>query len=156
VETYDEAVAQENDHLKLEVKRLDQMVSELVKYAKVRPSQGNRRDMMNKLEKGSTITKHVSQQSNKTQLLKKQQKVIEDEKLEYARSAYLNARRPHIKNDIGYKVGDKHNSRVNNNGKEFIQFTKANSHQVKQDNKATNHASHASNIDANASYMPYV
>jgi hypothetical protein len=31
VETCDEAIAQENDHLKLEVKRLEQMVSELVK-----------------------------------------------------------------------------------------------------------------------------
>jgi hypothetical protein len=30
VETCDEAIAQENDHLKLEVKRLGQMVSELV------------------------------------------------------------------------------------------------------------------------------
>jgi hypothetical protein len=26
---------------------------------------------------------------------------------------------------------------------------------VKQDNKATNHASHASNVDANVSYMSY-
>jgi hypothetical protein len=43
---------------------------------------------------------------------------------------------------------------VNNNGKEFIKFTKGNSHQVKEDNKATSHASHASNVDANASYMP--
>jgi hypothetical protein len=67
----------------------------------------------------------------------------------------LNAIRPHIKNGIGYKVGDKHNLRVNNNGKEFIKFTKANSHHVKQDNKASNHASYASNVDANASYMPY-
>jgi hypothetical protein len=64
----------------------------------------------------------------------------------------LNARRPHIKNGIGYKMGDKHNSRVNNNGQEFIKFTKDNSHQVKQDHKATNHAS---NVDANSSYMPY-
>jgi hypothetical protein len=55
---------------------------------------------------------------------------------------------------IGYKVGDKHNSRVNNNGKEFIKFTKGNSHQVKEDNKANNHAYRASNIDANALYMP--
>ncbi len=47
---------------------------------------------------------------------KKQQKTIKEEKLEYARSAYLNARRPYIKNDIEYKMGDKHNSRVNNNG----------------------------------------
>jgi hypothetical protein len=44
---------------------------------------------------------------------------------------------------------------VNNNGKEFIKFTKGNSHQVKKDNKATNHASYASNIDANVSYMLY-
>jgi hypothetical protein len=65
------------------------------------------------------------------------------------RSAYLNARRSHIKNDIGYKMEDKHNTRMNNNGEEFI---KGNSHQVKQDNKATNHIS---NIDANAFYMSY-
>jgi hypothetical protein len=64
----------------------------------------------------------------------------------------LNTRRPHIKNDIGYKMGDKHNIRVNNNGQEFIKFTKGNSHQVKQDNKVTNHIS---NIHANTSYMSY-
>jgi hypothetical protein len=57
--------------------------------------------MVNKLEKGSNITKQASQQSNKVQPLKKQEKTIEEEKLEYARSAYLNARRPHIKNGIG-------------------------------------------------------
>jgi hypothetical protein len=61
----------------------------------------------------------------------------------------LNARRPHIKNDIGYKMGDMHNSRVNANGQEFI---KNNSHQVKQDNKTTNHIS---NVNANASYIAY-
>jgi hypothetical protein len=155
VETCDEAIVQENDHLKLEIKKLEQMVSELVKQAKVRPSQDNRKNMVNKLEKGSTITKQTFQQSNKAQPLKKQQEIIEDEKLEYARSAYLNARKPHIKNDIGYKMGDKHNSRVNNNVQEFIKFTKGNSHQVKQDNKATNYVSHDFNVDANASYMPY-
>jgi hypothetical protein len=52
-------------------------------------------------------------------------------------------------------VGDKHNSRVNNNGKDFIKFTKGNSHQVKKDNKATKNVSHASNVDANASYILY-
>jgi hypothetical protein len=128
------------------------MVSEFVKQGKVRPSQYNRRNMVNKLEKGSNFTKRDSQQSEKAQPLKKQQKAIKDEKIEYARSAYLNAIRPQIKNDIGYKMGDKHNSRVNNNGQEFIKFTKDNSHQVKQNHKATNHIS---NIDANASYMPY-
>jgi hypothetical protein len=64
----------------------------------------------------------------------------------------LNVRMPHIKNGRGYKMGDKHNSRVNNNGQEFIKFTKRNSHQVMQDNKATNHVS---NVDANALYKPY-
>jgi hypothetical protein len=39
-----------------------------------------------------------------------------DEKIEYARSVYLNARRPHIKSGIGYKIGNKHNSRVNTKG----------------------------------------
>jgi hypothetical protein len=151
VKTCDEAIAQENNHLKIEVKRLEQMVSELVKQAKVRHSQDSHRNMVNKLEKGSNVTKQASQQSNKAQPLKKQQKTIEEEKLEYARSAYLNARRSHIKNDIGYKMGDDHNTRVNNNGQEFINFTKVNSHQVKEDNKATNHIS---NVDANASDMP--
>jgi hypothetical protein len=67
----------------------------------------------------------------------------------------LYARRPYIKNSIGYKMGDKHNSRVNNNDQKFIEFTKGNSHQVKKDNKATNNVSHVSNVDANAFYMPY-
>jgi hypothetical protein len=40
--------------------------------------------MVNKLEKGSNVTKRASQQSNKAQPLKKQQKTIEEEKLEYA------------------------------------------------------------------------
>jgi hypothetical protein len=64
----------------------------------------------------------------------------------------MNVRRPHIKNGLGYKMGDKHNSRVNNNAQEFIKFTKGNSHQVKQNNKVTNHVS---SFDANDSYMPY-
>jgi hypothetical protein len=42
------------------------------------------------------------------------------------RVSSLNARRPHIKSRIGYKNGDKHNSRVNTKGEEFIKFTKAN------------------------------
>jgi hypothetical protein len=58
--TCDEAIAQENDHLKIEVKRLEQMVSELVKQTKVRPSQDNHRNMVNNLEKGSTATNQAS------------------------------------------------------------------------------------------------
>jgi hypothetical protein len=49
----------------------------------------------------------------------------------------MNARRPHIKNGLGYKMGNKHNSRVNNNGQEFIKFTKGNSHQVKTTKQLT-------------------
>jgi hypothetical protein len=41
------------------------MVSELVEQAKVQPSQDNRINMVNKREKGSNVTKQVSQQSNK-------------------------------------------------------------------------------------------
>jgi predicted transcriptional regulator len=61
VKTCDEEVAQENDQLKLEVKMFEQMVSELVKKAKVRHTQDNRRNMVNKLEKGSNFTKRASQ-----------------------------------------------------------------------------------------------
>jgi hypothetical protein len=56
-EICDKEIAQENDQLKLEVKMLEQMVSEFVKQAKVRHPQDNHRNMANKLEKGSNITK---------------------------------------------------------------------------------------------------
>jgi hypothetical protein len=49
-------------------------------------------------------------------------------------------------------MGDKYNSRVNDNGQESIKFIKGNCHPVKQDNKETNHVS---NFDANDYYMPY-
>jgi hypothetical protein len=75
--------------------------------------------MVKKLEKEKTTSKIVSQPPKK-QVQKKR-----DEKVEYARSVFLNIR-SHIKSGIGYKNGDKHNSRVNINGKEFIKFTKAN------------------------------
>jgi hypothetical protein len=72
VETYDEKITQENDLLKLEVKRLEKMTSELVKQAKVRHPQDNHRNMVNKLEKGSNFTKQTSQQSWKAQPPNKQ------------------------------------------------------------------------------------
>jgi hypothetical protein len=95
---------------------LEQKVKILEKQAKVRHTQDNRRNMVNKLKNGSNFTKLASQQSNKAQHLKRQQKDIEDEKIKYARSVYLNERMPHIKNDIGYKMCDKHNSRMNTKG----------------------------------------
>jgi hypothetical protein len=48
------------------------MISELVKQAKVRPTQDNCRNMANMLENGSNFTKQASQQSRKAQPLKKQ------------------------------------------------------------------------------------
>jgi protein involved in temperature-dependent protein secretion len=71
VKTCDEAIAQENDQVKLEVKRLEQMVSELVKQVKVRPTQNNHRNIVKKLENCSNVTKRASKQSNKAQHHKK-------------------------------------------------------------------------------------
>jgi hypothetical protein len=120
VKTCDDPIAKENDHLKIEVKKLEFEVNKLKKQAKVQPSQDNRSNVVKKLEKGKTTPKIGSQPS------KKQVQNEKDEKVEYARSVFLNARRPHIKNGIGYRNGDKHKSRVNTKGQEFIKFTKAN------------------------------
>jgi hypothetical protein len=62
VESCDEAIAKENDDLKLEVKRLEQKVSMFERQAKVQLSQDNHRNMMNKLEKGRTVPKLAPQQ----------------------------------------------------------------------------------------------
>jgi hypothetical protein len=76
--------------------------------------------VVKKLEKEKTALEIASQPS------KKQVQNENDEKVEYIRSVFLNARRPHIKGEIGYKNGDKYNSKVNTKGQEFIKFTKAN------------------------------
>jgi chaperonin cofactor prefoldin len=57
IDSCDDLIAEENDTLKLKVKRLEQKVKMLEKQAKVRPPQDNRRNMVNKLEKGSNFTK---------------------------------------------------------------------------------------------------
>jgi hypothetical protein len=76
------------------------------------------------------------------------------ENIEYARHVFLNARRPHIKSGIGYKNSDKHNSRVNTKGQEFIKFTKANAQQEKKQSiKTTNNASYSY---TNASHVSHV
>jgi hypothetical protein len=68
VESCDKAIGQENDHLKLEVKRLEQEVMMLKKQAKAQPTQDNYRNMVNKLEKGKIMPKLASQQQvNPTQ-----------------------------------------------------------------------------------------
>jgi hypothetical protein len=68
----------------------------------------------------------------------------------------LNTRRPHIKSRIGYKNGDKHNSRVNIKGQEFIKFTKANVQQEKKQSiKSTNNASYSYTNVSHVSHMSY-
>jgi hypothetical protein len=129
-------------------------VNKLNKQAKVQPPQDNYRNMMKKLQKGRTTPKIDSQDQNKQIHHKKEEKNPMDEKIEYARNASLNARRLHIKNGVGYRTGDKHNSRVVTNGKEFINFTKANMLQDKKKAiKITNNASFSYKFNANASHV---
>jgi hypothetical protein len=81
--------------LKREVKKLELVVNKLKKQAKVQPPQDNRSNVVKKLEKGKTAPKIASQPP------KKQVQNEKDEKIEYVRSVFLNARMPHIKSEIG-------------------------------------------------------
>jgi hypothetical protein len=83
VETCDDLIAQENDQLKREVKKLELEVNKLKKQAKVQPPQDNRSNVVKKLEKGKTAPKIASQPS------KKQVQNEKDEKVEYTRSVFL-------------------------------------------------------------------
>jgi hypothetical protein len=68
----------------------------------------------------------------------------------------LTARRPHIKSGIDYKIGDKHNSRVNTRGQKFIKFTKGNiQHEKKQNIKITNNDSYSYANVSHVSHMLY-
>jgi hypothetical protein len=51
VETCDDQIAQKNDHLKREIKKLELEVNKLKNQAKVQPSQDNHNNMVKKLEK---------------------------------------------------------------------------------------------------------
>jgi hypothetical protein len=102
------------------------------------------------LEKEKTTPKIACQPS------KKQVQNEKDEKVEYARSVFLNAWRIHIKNGLGYINGDKHNSWMNTKGQEFIKFTKANVQQEnKQSIKTTNNASYPYTNASHVSHMSY-
>jgi hypothetical protein len=149
VKSCDEVIGKENDNFKLKVKRFEQKVNMLERQATVQPSQDNRRNMVNKLEKGITVPKLTPQHGEKPTHHKKEENANIDEKIEYARKVFLNAKRPHIKNDIGYKSGNKRNLRVNSNGKEFIKFTKDNSYQEKK--QSVNNTNHVFYV--NASYV---
>jgi hypothetical protein len=118
--------------------------------------------MVNNLEKEKTVSNLAPQQQKKPIHHKKEERANINEKIEYALSVFLNARRSHIKNDVGYKSGGKHNSRTNSNCKEFIKFTKGNTLQdKKQSLNSTNqisyanvsYVSHMSYHDFNASYV---
>jgi hypothetical protein len=136
--------------VKREVKKLELEVNKLKKKAKVQPPQDNRSNVVKKFEKGKTAPKIASQPS------KKQVQNENDEKVEYVRSVFLNARRPHIKSGIGYKNGNKHNSRVNTKGQEFIKFTKTNVQQEKKQSiKSTNNVSYSYTNSSHVSHMSY-
>jgi cell division protein FtsB len=60
VETCDNQIAQENDHLKREVKKLELKVNKLKKQGKVQPPQDNRSNVVKKLEKGKIAPKIAS------------------------------------------------------------------------------------------------
>jgi hypothetical protein len=136
--------------LKREVKKLELEVNTLKKQTKVQPPQDNHSNVVKKLEKGKTTLKIASQPP------KKQVQNEKDEKVEYIRCVFLNERRPHIKSGIGYKNGDKHNSRVNSKGREFIKFTKINVQQEKKQSiKTTNNASYSYTNASHVSYMSY-
>jgi cell division protein FtsB len=51
VKTCGDLIAQENDHLKREVKKLELEVNKLKKQAKVQPTQDNHSNVVKKLEK---------------------------------------------------------------------------------------------------------
>jgi cell division protein FtsB len=65
VETCNEQIAQENDYLKREVKKLELEVNKLKKWAKVQHLQDNRNNMVKKLEKGKITPKIASQPPKK-------------------------------------------------------------------------------------------
>jgi hypothetical protein len=136
--------------LKREFKKLKLEVNKLMKQAKAQPPQNNRSNIVKNLEKGRTAPKSVSQQP------RKQVQHEKDEKVEYAKSVFLNARRPHIKSGIGYKTGGKYNLMVNTKGQEFIKFTKANvQHGKKQNIKTTSNASYSYAIVSHVSHISY-
>jgi hypothetical protein len=66
VESCDDFIAQENEELMHEVKRLKEEVIKLKGKEQVRPSQDNRDSMVKKLEKGSNITSSTLQQNQKS------------------------------------------------------------------------------------------
>jgi hypothetical protein len=80
--------------LNREVNKLELEMNKMKKQAKVQPPQDNHSNVVKKFEKGKTAPKIASQPP------KKQVQNDKDEKIEYVRSVFLNARRAHIKSGI--------------------------------------------------------
>ncbi|KAK3127610.1 hypothetical protein QOZ80_7AG0575700 [Eleusine coracana subsp. coracana] len=74
VESCDDFIAQENDQLKLEVKRLKDKVARLMGKVQVQPSQDNHDNMVKKLEMDTTVTRPKPQPNYKSPRHKKQEK----------------------------------------------------------------------------------
>jgi hypothetical protein len=74
VESCDDLVAPENDELKQEVEKLKRDLHVLKEESQVQPFQGNRDNMVKKLEKGSTVTSSTPQQHIKINKSKIQEK----------------------------------------------------------------------------------
>jgi hypothetical protein len=90
--------------------------------------------VVKKIEKEKIASKIASQPSKKGVQNEK------DEKVEYARSVFLNARKPHIKSGIGYKNDDKKQSTNTTNNASYP-YTNA------------SHISHMAYHDFDASYV---
>jgi hypothetical protein len=78
VEPCDDFIAQENDQLKLEVRRLELEMVKLKGKVLVQPTQDNRDHMVNKLESGTTVVRLPSQQKYKSPHHKRQEKAKKD------------------------------------------------------------------------------
>jgi hypothetical protein len=78
VDSCDDLIAKENNLLKLEVQRLESEMVKLKEKTLGQPTQDNYDHMVNKIELGTTITRHSSQQKYKSPHLKKQEKVKND------------------------------------------------------------------------------
>ena len=66
VESCDDFIAQENENLMCEVKRLNEEVTKLKGEGQVRPSQDNHDPVVKKLEMGSNVTSSAYQQDQKS------------------------------------------------------------------------------------------
>jgi hypothetical protein len=78
VDSCDDLIAEENDLLKLEVRRLDLEMIKCQGKALGKSTQDNRDHMMNKLQSGTTVTRSFSQQKYKSPHHKRQEKVKKD------------------------------------------------------------------------------